>query len=982
MRDDQPSVPDQIRVKFPHLKPIKSPPSLATVNGIGLSVFGKRDFDAETNTYVKTRCFCFVFIPLIAIDAYRVADAGSRRWYFLGKDSLSTFARSWNMAVGCIAIFLALAGAWSAYTDSPEYRAKQDIKRATAFMQTGEPIKAAGLYRQHLFGPSADEGRAGFKNAVETVLDSDKPDQVTAALRMVAGLPLDANQPAPLVPDAPAKGLADAQKFRTTNPVAALGILDATAQLDPRNPAVPSLQIDLLKQILAANPSDVDHAVQLALIYEKNEQLDDAVTVLRPLKAKLGATEGARILGQKLLQEQNYEDAYGLLFPYVQTRLEQLHQMESSYTNTLASISHRAIEDLNNGRGTPEFYANYKVASKEQQETMVDDFIEQQTKADPAYQRALASLKMANKIVPVTLDLGIVQLNRAQELKDPDQRKTELEAAEKTFLAIRSFAGETDEYRLFLGQVYYWLGRPEEGHKLFDQLLASRKRDFSILLEISQTLRSVGAEVEARSLAEEAYRSASTDTQHYEAAALRALICKDEDDRLSWLEKADPSATWVQIELNQSRGRKALAAGNKTQAANYLSKAITGYEAEPKTAASLNNCGLACFALYEATGNLADEEKGLSLLEEAISLDPSDSILLQNTVYFLIGLAARNVNHDTVNLSVIDEQPGMQLLPYLYRNEAERAIVYQQFHDDDAMRKALGYLDKAMLLAPKSVDLYTTALALQAGFRNLNEAQKIKDRFDRASPDVTENRQAVLDRLSGKKDKKNLESYQKRIQAMNGHETNAMVRGDAATADYVISRLVDLRQGAWMYGAPLDGRELLQQAAGNYQRHPSSSSHSTLRAAYFFQASAELAQADPGYNAMVARTRRMLTPEILLTLVLERGGPLAEKARKNENLSRGIALVKEDIVNFPAWTEISDWALLKNTAPDLAAQAAQTIKANELLGICYDLSIRMDPLDCSTVLDQYWRQKMAGNDTQAAQIYNDAIHQGLPLPAL
>ena len=979
---DEPGIPDQLRIKFPHLKPIKSPPSLATVNGIGLSVFGKRDLDAETNTYVKTRCFCFLFVPLIAIDAYRVADAGSRRWYFLGKDSLSTFARSWNMAMGCLAIFLALAGAWGAYTDSPEYRAKQDIKRAAAFMQNGEPIKAAGLYRQHLFGPSADEGRAGFKNAIETALDSDKPDQATAALRMVMGLPLDANQPAPLVPDASAKGLADAQKFRTTNPVAALGILDATVPLDPQNPAVPSLQVDILKQILAANPTDVDHAVQLALIYEKNGQLNDAVALLRPLKAKLGATEGARILGQKLLQEQNYQDAYGLLFPYVQTRLQQLHQIESSYTNILASISHRAINDLNDGRGSPEFYANYKVASKEQQETMVDDFIEQRTKADPAYQKALESLKTGNKIVPVTLDLGVVQLNRAQELKDPDQRKAELEAAEKTFLAIRSFAGETDEYRLFLGQVYYWLGRSEEGHALFDQLLASRKRDFDILMEISQTLRSVGAETEARSLSEEAYRSASTDTERYEAAAVRALICKDDDDRLSWLEKADPSATWVQVELDASRGQKALSAGNKRQAADYLSKAIQGYEAEPKTSASLNNCGLAYFALYEATGSMGDEEKGLSSLEEAISLDPGDSILLHNTVYFLIGLAARNVNHDTIDLSAIDEQPGMQLLPYLYRDEAGRAKVYQQLHNDDAMRKALGYLDKAMLLAPKNCDLYLTALTLQSGFRDLNEVQKIKERFDRASPDVTENRQAVLDVLSGKKDQKTLESYQKHIQTMNGYLTNALVRGDPATADFVISRLIELQLGASRYGVPVDAHTMLQQAAGNYQRHPSSSSHSTLRAAYFFQASTELAQQDPDYNAMVARTRRVLTPEILLALVLERGGPLAEKVQKNENFSHGMALVKEDMTNFPAWTEVSDWALLKNTAPDMAAQAAETIKANQLLGICYELSTRMDPLDCSTVLGQYWRQKMLGNDSQATQIYNNAIHDGLPLPAL
>ena len=67
--------------KFPDLKPIRTSPSLFTINGFGLSVYGARDHDEETNTYVKTHCVCALFIPVLALGAYRVSEA-EEGWHF------------------------------------------------------------------------------------------------------------------------------------------------------------------------------------------------------------------------------------------------------------------------------------------------------------------------------------------------------------------------------------------------------------------------------------------------------------------------------------------------------------------------------------------------------------------------------------------------------------------------------------------------------------------------------------------------------------------------------------------------------------------------------------------------------------------------------------------------------------------------------------------------------------------------------------
>src|SRR5206468_718041 len=61
--------------RFPEMRPVSKPPSLFTINGVGTTVYGARDFDEESGTYVKTLCFTFVFLPIFCLGAYRVADA-------------------------------------------------------------------------------------------------------------------------------------------------------------------------------------------------------------------------------------------------------------------------------------------------------------------------------------------------------------------------------------------------------------------------------------------------------------------------------------------------------------------------------------------------------------------------------------------------------------------------------------------------------------------------------------------------------------------------------------------------------------------------------------------------------------------------------------------------------------------------------------------------------------------------------------------
>jgi hypothetical protein len=95
------------RDRFPELQPIPSPPTLYRINGVGTTVLGERDRDHDTSTYVKTRYFTFLYIPIAAIDAFRVADA-PKGWYFIGREPLTLAEKVFNAIVPLAAVSLVL----------------------------------------------------------------------------------------------------------------------------------------------------------------------------------------------------------------------------------------------------------------------------------------------------------------------------------------------------------------------------------------------------------------------------------------------------------------------------------------------------------------------------------------------------------------------------------------------------------------------------------------------------------------------------------------------------------------------------------------------------------------------------------------------------------------------------------------------------------------------------------------------------------
>lgn len=125
-------------------QPIKSAPTLYTLNGIGTTMYGRRDPQPD-GSYVATVFLCLVFIPLIPLSSYRVLPQG-QGWLFYGKVPLSGFARAVKLAMLSFFLFGAAMIGVGSYLGSSSYRAREALAEAQQLEKSGKSEDATRAY--------------------------------------------------------------------------------------------------------------------------------------------------------------------------------------------------------------------------------------------------------------------------------------------------------------------------------------------------------------------------------------------------------------------------------------------------------------------------------------------------------------------------------------------------------------------------------------------------------------------------------------------------------------------------------------------------------------------------------------------------------------------------------------------------------------------------------------------------------------------
>jgi hypothetical protein len=973
---------ETLRRKYPEMTPVKTIPFLGRLNGCGFTVYGKRDEDPETASYVKTYVFTMLFIPIWACAAYRVANAENGGWYFLGKVPVTGLAKIWNqLLIACILV-LGITWGLDSYNASPERRIAKDLKEAIHLRESGRTLPAIhaldNILRRYKKLPKDNENlrkaKILFVSTVKDQLGGTKAGESVEVIKIIKPY----TKRKELFSDFSDMIRQLVEKYRKSNPEEAYRIYILSGDKAENKLET---QKDLLTNWSSIQPENPAPVVELALMSEQAGDSEQCYQLLLPQKDRLKESEGARILGELLLDRGEEQAAYPLLYAYLGPKMKHFHKLEQDFNFFYNKRSDALFKILKDGKASQRFYDKYDRATEQEQQELVNNYINSRIVKMPEYIRRDKELAEATYIVPYVLDLGILQVHRASEMTNLSERKKELDRAKKTFLTIGSYANETDTYRMFLGQVHYWLGEIEEGERLLGQLLESHHRDYNTLLSIAEIYRNVGEFAKAKALIEGAYEKGRKKEEKYAAASFRALLYTDVDDEIQWLKKADPINANVQNNLHYALGRKAAALGQKSKARTELQKAIAGYSKLPQTGTALNNTALAEMTLYSVTGRIRDFEKAAENMEQAVALNPSNSIQISNTIHILIQSAVLRTFSDRIDFADLQNYATLSIPGFLSHNEKEYRSLLQRIAAHKHFASALKYLDKACLLAPKSK---ANAFLYQGIYRTLHDTEHLvnfKKRIEKIQFDHSDDLAMLKELQSPEKQKETKEillasiAEAERLFSKKGSSTLTQAIGEST---YISSKITQNR----LFGTEPDLAKLTAMMKDIVRKAPCLSTLALEEEFFFFKLHLNLMENAPEYRELTEKTKWSLSTPYLISFLLEQKHPLSQTILSNPYFIKAQDLQREFEATYPSLHSVVTWAQERWSDPATGKQCAASLKADENYNISTTMQLILNPTDAETVLKNYWLLKMNKQDSKANNLYRKSVKLGLSLPKI
>lgn len=967
----------------PDLEPVTSAPTLFRFYGFGTGLYGNRDYSSETNSSVKTLFLTTLYIPLIPLRAYRVVKEGENI-YFLGRTSVSKFARNGSLAAILIGV-LGLSGfGLQQHLTSDKYKNGKLLAKAETAASQGEYANAMGIYKD-LFNKSSHYKPQAKRNiakiiSVGTLKNTDNSEFAGTlnALNSFGVSPLN-NMPEDVYQLALDRIKDNAQdRTDVAKNIGAHQLLHAAQGLKADGEDLSAIDQALIEVINKSDPTNLEAAVELSEGYFTEENFVEVKSILGPVKDKLGDSEGARLLGQIYISEGNNKEAYPLLSDYTASRLETLQSAEKEFTDLQTRLWEGEYNILNAGLAPQSFYDAYDNKSEAEQQLFVDEYIIKKIEEDESYQAGLTAYRDAAAIVPVVMDFGVLQLRAAESMASETDRNTELNAAEKTFLSIKNIVGDTDDYKIYLGQVYFWLGKQTEGQALFDEILEKNGRDTNSLLSIAGTLRALGKVGLATELVQEGYDAAKTDELRYNAANFMQVLSNTTEDKIKWLERADPKSPYVQASLLDNQGHLAAEAGDSVGAAKFYKQAIRHSETLVEEASGYNNTALIYFSLHRVNGDKKAYQKGVELMSKAVELRPDESILVSNAASTLVISSVYEVIGDEIDYLSLQSQPSLSTLGYYYSNSMEKNDLREKIKPHKNFQKAIQYFERSTLLSPNSLQNYRELYSLYYFLNDQDAVSKLADKMVKNQVDNSAAKKLYIDYIKGVDSVEDLEKLKIRETFYN----KLLSKGGLNKAS--LGMLHDMLAENLLAQVSYDEFSAAQKAVTHAEKAvlnlKSSETNTTLTNALLTLASIETLKSDMNYKAIRETSGRNLTDATLVILALSQNSDIANVLKSNDNIRRAINIEAAEFKNFPENPSPENWALIKSSNTELAKQLGEVIKNSKYREAIQSIAETTMPISGDTIANRYWLDKLSGKPTIDAAYLEGLADQGITLP--
>lgn len=959
-------------------KAIDQAPTLKKFYGIGTALYLKTMVDKNSNLYSKIYFFTVLFIPVLYLGRYLIREHDGNE-FVVGKASPPTLAKAWNALLIIVLLGASGVGGYLQYSNLPETIAGNQLRQGLANVEIGnfsigipELRMAYRSGTRHAAAAKQQLSSMTSKNYISNLEPIDAAEVFEQFLEMPELFPnliTDAEVQLDLFVE---KDLLAAKK--------AIKVILALENDEGKQLAFQKQHYEILAQLTTQNPTDVELVVEFASLDEIYNQCQRCESLLSPHQQALGLSEGARILGQIYAYNGRYEESYSLLQPYVTEGLATYHRLESEYNDLGNKIWEDMIEFLNTSRAPQSFINKYNASSEDEQNRLLNEYYLERLEASEPYRLAEVNYYESTAVVSVALDLGIVMLNRAVTMTDPQQRQQELQSAEQTFLAVKGQAEDSDDYQLYLGQVYYWLGKEEDGKVLFDALIEKYDRGPGVLYSLSSILRDLGEAAQAKSYATEAYASA-VDPAEKEGIAMHLSVLADTlDEKIEWLEKSDPNNLHTKADLLSSKAALALEADDKAKALELYNQSIAVYKELPEDATSFNNAALVYMAKYQTSRDESDYQKGLDLMDRAIILDPDDSIILINSIDNHLGKALRDVLSEYIDIEAFEGRLQLGMFSSLYDSFEQKQVFVKQMLAHQSTQKALGYTNKALLLSPKSASLASQSMSLFYFLDKQAELEALAARMENIDFDLADAEQKIREYRQQEDVSEVVEALDKSNKYYRDLLLNLNEEKLGLEISMLKGNLQENQLTSLSYDLEVDIDSLLADARMTVSEYPASSTRAVLQSSLMFKTVENLRKIDSEFSNFQDHNDKLYDLFTQLALYTLQHPDFAKKVTSQASFQEWLNLAAHSNQHYPYVTDVREWFLLEVLEQDLADSLLERMQTSMLHYYFSFVAAKMSANRESNTVNLYLSHQINGNQDAAKALAVAAQEQQLDIP--
>ena len=224
------------------------------------------------------------------------------------------------------------------------------------------------------------------------------------------------------------------------------------------------------------------------------------------------------------------------------------------------------------------------------------------------------------------------------------------------------------------------------------------------------------------------------------------------DEKILWLGRGNSSHPSVKAMLDASLAEQAMNRGDDATAVAKLRRQVGLYDSMPESAEVLNNGALTLFRLATLTGDQHAYDRGLTKIERASKLDPSNGLMMANAGTFLLQEALRDVIGRSIDLSLLKDEPDIEMLSFLYGDQAGRTVYVERLRSHPGINRAIGLLDKAVLLAPRRPAMYKLLSDLYGYRHEIDRQRALLRRLDQVELDQADEIAHWRDYFAGRRD--------------------------------------------------------------------------------------------------------------------------------------------------------------------------------------------------------------------------------------